>query len=102
MLLDKTPHTRVFKLSTGEEIIAKVTAITDTAFTIERPLQPMTTEAGVQLVPYMFLADPKKPMQLNKALVLMDTTPTEKLQATYESMISGIAVPAKPSIITGV
>ena len=102
MLLDKTPHTRVFKLATGEEIIAKVTSITDVSFTIERPLQPMTTEAGVQLVPYMFMADPKKPMQLNKALVIIDTIPTEKLQATYESIISGIAVPEKKAIITGV
>ena len=102
MLLDKTPHIRVFKLVTGEEIIAKVTATRDNTFEIEQPRQPMTTEAGVQLVPYMFMIDPKKPLSLNRDLVIMDSEPTEKVKATYESIITGIAVLAKPSIITGV
>ena len=100
MLKQNTPYIRVFKLVTSEEIIARVSEETESYYMIERPLQPVQSDKGIRLVPYFFMADLEKASRLNKALVMIDASPPKDIESLYESVISGIALPTKSSIIT--
>lgn len=96
----QTPYIHVFKLSTTEEIIAKVTEETIGNYTITQPLQMVMGPKGPQFAPFMMLVNPEKSMNLNKSLVLADAPPMPELENQYESITTGIALPQKNSIIT--
>jgi hypothetical protein len=102
MLLQKkdTSYIRVFKLSTGEEIIAGVSEETSTAIMIKNPLQMVMGQRGPQFGPFMVMADPGKTISLNRSLIVATTTPLVELESQYESITTGIALPQKSSIIT--
>ena len=95
-----TPYIGVFKLSTGEEIIASVIDITSEAVTIKNPLTMAVGERGLQFAPFMIMADSSKPISVTRSLVVATTYPTTGLETQYESITSGIALPQKSSIIT--
>lgn len=103
MLLDKQkqlPYNTVMKLTTGEEIIAKVVEEDSDNFVIEKPLQMVIGAQGPQFAPFMMMADPDKKIPLAKRAVLVSAAPNPKLEEQYESLTSSIALPKKPSIIT--
>lgn len=103
MLLQKpkdTPYIGIFKLSTGEEIIATVTEDTPTVLTIKNPLCMVATQKGYQFAPLLMMADPGKPMSLNRSLIVVSTQAPTELEGQYESITTGIALPQKSSIIT--
>ncbi len=96
----KTPYTRVFKLSSGEEIIAKVVEEALGNYVITNPLTMVMGQKGFQFAPFMFMIDASKRMSISKSLVMADAEPTVELESYYESVTSGIALPQKSSIIT--
>jgi hypothetical protein len=99
-MLKDTSYIRVFKLSTGEEIIASVIEETTGAIMIKNPLQMVMGQRGPQFGPFMVMADPSKTISLNRALIVATTTPVTELEGQYESITTGIALPQKSSIIT--
>jgi hypothetical protein len=102
MLVQKkeASYIRVFKLSTGEEIIAGVIEETTAAIMIKHPLQMVMGQKGPQFAPFMMMADPGKTVSLNRSLIVATTTPVVELEGQYESITTGIALPQKSSIIT--
>lgn len=96
-----TPYIYTFKLSTGEEVIARVEREDDTAFYISKPMQLVMGPNGPQLAPAVLMFDQKKSLRLNKALVLIDGPCMAEVEGQYESLVTGIALPQKSSIITG-
>lgn len=103
MLLEKqkdTPYIGIFKLSTGEEIITQVISYTPTDYTIKNPLCMVATAQGYQFAPVLIMAEPGKPIELDKSLTVMRGFPGIELEGQYESALSGIALPKKSSIIT--
>jgi hypothetical protein len=101
MLLDKQktmPYIGIFKMPTGEEVIAKVTADTDTYYSVKNPLCMVASQKGYQFAPYLLMADPEKPINIPKPIITAD--PVAELAGQYESVVSGIALPQKSSIIT--
>ena len=91
----------VFKLKSGEEIIAKYDE-TDTGYTIYKPMKmaQMMTPNGPQqtLVPWtqMFLIE-QCPLDVDDVFALGE--PPEQVAAVYTQSTTGIAVAAKPGIV---
>lgn len=102
MLLEKPrsfPCVMVFKLSTGEEIIANVTEDKSTTYLIEKPLQMAMGQQGPQFAPFIMMGDMDKAMPLNKALLVAWTDANPKIEEQYRTVTSTIALPKKQSII---
>ena len=94
------PYIHTFKLSTGEEIVAKVIGEDLSSYHIEKPMQLVMGQVGPQLAPAVLMFDQKKKLNLSKTLVLIDGPTMPELEGQYESLVSGIALPQKSSIIT--
>ena len=94
-----TPYIAVFKIHTGEEFIASVIEENSTHFIIKNPLCLVPTATGMQFAPLLMMGDSSKPIELNKPVVAT-TVPTGDLEANYESITTGIALPKKSAIIT--
>lgn len=103
MLLQKqreTPYIHVFKISSGEELIAKVTKEDEDGYTIDHPLTMAMGQRGLQFAPFMVMVDPDKSLVLRRDKVVADAAPLKELESQYESITTGIALPQKSSIIT--
>jgi len=103
-MLEKTSHTPpyivVFKLLSGEEIIVTVKNILSTAYEIKNPLMMVMGQRGPQFAPFMIMDNPTKSITLYKSSIMAGVLPTPELESQYESIVSGIALPQKSSIIT--
>src|ERR1035437_5241503 len=95
-----TPYIGVFKLSTGEEIIATVVENTTTSLIVKNPLCMVPTQKGFQFAPLMMMAEPGKNITLNLTTIVAATQPALELEGHYESVTTGIALPQKSKIIT--
>lgn len=84
------PYISVFKIQTGEEFIAKITAETMMNFTISKPLCMVPTEKGLQFAPLLMMGDLDKPVTLNKTNVVATVPPQAKLETAYEEATSPI------------
>ena len=94
------PAVLVYKLQTGEEIIANTLSEGSDVFSIEKPLQMVIGADGrPQFGAFVVMADLDKQMPLSKISVIIQTTPNPKIEEQYLSLTSTIAVPKKPSII---
>lgn len=103
MLLQKQtpPYIWVFKLVSGEEVIAKVIEEDERNYKIEKPLQMGMTQRGFQFAPVVLMMDPDKPLSLPKEKILLQGPPVSELESQYESATTGIALPKKSAIVTG-
>ena len=102
MFIDKKefPYIQSFKLSTGEEIVAKVTGQDLATYHIEKPMQLVMGPNGPQLAPAVLMFDQKKKLNLSKSLVLIEGPTMPEIEGQYESLVTGIALPQKNSIIS--
>ena len=96
----KTPYIGILKLATGEEIITTVSEDTLTSMIVKNPLCMVATDRGFQFAPFMMMADASKDITINRSSVVATTVPTPELEGQYESVVTGIALPKKSSIIT--
>ncbi len=103
MLLQKqktVPYIHIFKLDTGEEVIAKVIEDNSSNFMIDKPLQMGMGAQGLRFAPYMLMVDQDNPVTLYKTKIVSDAPPASGIEAQYEQLTSNIALPQKSSIIT--
>lgn len=92
LIENKQPYIHVFKLTTGEEIIARVVASDDNYMQVEKPLQMMIGPKGPQFAPFMFMAHQDKPVSVNKTNVVAESSPANELEMQYLTAITGIAL----------
>lgn len=87
------------KIISGEEIVAKVTNISDSTFTITEPVAVAPSPQGMGLIPAMFTAAPGTEITVNKASVayfgLTDTTVKNK----YIEATTGLKLPEKRLVL---
>jgi hypothetical protein len=57
------------KLTSGEEIVAKLAAETDSHYKLSRPMVIGMGERGPGLMPYLFTVNPEKEVKLSKITV---------------------------------
>ena len=90
-----------FKISSGEELVAKLVSITSTDFILNRPLALGMGPQGPVFAPYMVTVDFKKEdLTLSKNHVVAVSKTQETLKNSYIQSVTGIAVPQKPGIVT--
>jgi hypothetical protein len=84
------------KLANGEELVGKLTNISDTEVTLTRPLvftlNPQNGSA--MLVPWLMSVDPRnaQPISINRANVLAITKTIKEISNNYTQATTGIAV----------
>ena len=92
------PYVGIFKLNTGEEIIATVIEEDSSSYTVKDPLCMVATQKGYQFAPLLMMADSKKGITIPKPVIT--ACPATELEGQYESVTTGIALPQKSSIIS--
>jgi hypothetical protein len=60
-----------FKLTSGEEVVAKLVEETETYYKLSRPMVLSMTQQGVGMMPYLFTVHPDTEVKLNKATITM-------------------------------
>jgi len=81
-----------FKLTNGEEILAKLVDSDMATYTISKPVTIMAQQQGLQFVQGFFTANQDKNITLNKSAVIMSATPAEEVVNSYTEATTGIAL----------
>jgi hypothetical protein len=95
----KIGETYTFKLTSGEEVVGKVTEIQDHMVSLKDPVSVAPGPQGLGLMQSMFTADPKAPARLNINNVTIFALTDESVKAKYIEATSGIVVPEKKLIL---
>lgn len=88
-----------FKLSSGEELIAKVLKSETNNIVIEEPVSVAPGPQGMGLVPSLFTADPKAVTRLNTSVIAVVAKTDESVTVKYLEATTGIKVPEKKLIL---
>jgi hypothetical protein len=60
-----------FKLTSGEEVVAKLVEETETYYKLSRPMVLSMSPQGVGMMPYLFTVHPDTDVKLNKTTITM-------------------------------
>jgi hypothetical protein len=88
-----------FKLNSGEEMIAKVTAIVGTEVKLQDPVSVAPGPQGMGLVPSLFTADPTQSSTLNMNCVAIYSFTDDNVRMKYIEATTGIKVPEKKILV---
>ena len=88
-----------FKLSSGEELIAKVEFVNGEFLTISEPVSIAPTQQGMQMIPSMFTADPKAGARLNTSSVAICAPTDDSVKMKYIEATTGIKLPDKKIVL---
>jgi hypothetical protein len=78
------------KLTSGEEIIAKLTEETDAHYKLSRPMVIGMGQQGPGLMPYLFTVNPDKEVKLFKTTVTMAEATDDAFAKQFLESTSGI------------
>jgi hypothetical protein len=95
MLIDKgmSPGEVVtLKLTSGEELIARLVEDSATYYRLSKPMVLSMTSKGIGMVPYLFTVDPDKEINLNKATVTVIINSDKQFSDQYMQGTTGIAL----------
>ena len=95
----KVGEVYTFKLTSGEEVIAKVTAIEGQHLLLHDPVSVAPGPQGMGLIQSLFTADPKDPARLNPDNVTIFALTDSGVKAKYIEATTGIVVPDKKLIL---
>lgn len=93
MLIDKgvSPGEVVtLKLSSGEELVAKLVEESSAGYKISKPLVLSMSSQGVGMVPYLFTGNPDKDLTLKQNSVTVITTTEKQFADQYIQGTTGI------------
>lgn len=79
-----------FKLSSGEELIAKLLEETMTHYIVSRPLVIAMSPQGPALMPYLFTVHPDKELSISKGLVVVIADSEKQFADQYIQGTTGI------------
>lgn len=88
-----------FKISSGEEVIAKVTSADSVWIKIEHPVSVAPGPQGMGLVPSMFTGNAEEEICLNLALVSMYAVTDDSVKSKYIEATTGLRLPDKKLIL---
>ena len=79
-----------FKLSSGEELVAKLTGETDSHYKLSKPMVIGMGAKGPGLMPYLFTVHPDKEVKLQKSTVTVAEATDEAFAKQFLQTTSGI------------
>ena len=93
--------TYTIKLTSGEELIAKVTDIQigPNTITITDPVSIAPAQNGMQMIPSMFTAEPGSIVTLNTNSVTMYAETEDTVKMKYIEATTGIKIPDKKIVM---
>jgi hypothetical protein len=90
---------KIIKLTTGEEIIGKVTESLDGSYNIKDPVTiGMVERNQIGFIGYMPYADLKEGLNVGKERIMFVVPIDSKLEAEYNAMFSNLIVPPKKGL----
>ena len=92
-------ETYTFKLTSGEEVIGKVTEVEEHLVLLKDPVSVAPGPQGLGLMQSMFTANPKDPARLNINNVTIYALTDESVKAKYIEATTGLVVPDKKIIM---
>lgn len=95
MLIDKgvsVGEVLTLKLTSGEEIVAKLTEETDTYYKLSKPMVIGMGQKGPGLMPYLFTVSPDKDVKLLKQTVTVAEATDEVFAKQFLESTTGIAL----------
>jgi hypothetical protein len=92
-------ETYTFKLTSGEEVIGKVTEVEEHLVSLKDPVSVAPGPQGLGLMQSMFTANPKDPARLNINNVTIFALTDESVKAKYIEATTGLVVPDKKLIL---
>ena len=95
MLIDKgvtEGEVVTLKLSTGEELIAKLIEDGALYYKLSKPMVLSMTQKGVGMMPYLFTVNPEKEIKLFKTNVVVMEATDKDFAAAYTQQTTGIAL----------
>jgi hypothetical protein len=95
MLIDKgvsAGEVITLKLTSGEEIVAKLAEETPTHYKLNRPMVIGMGERGPGLMPYLFTVNPEKEVKLLKTTVTVVEATDEVFAKQFVQSTTGIAL----------
>jgi hypothetical protein len=90
-----------FKMSSGEEVIAKVVELQSNHITVKDPVSVAPGPQGMGLIPSLFTADHDKTISLNTNNVVLFGTTESAIRSKYIEATTGIATPTQKKVILG-
>lgn len=93
MLIDKglsAGEVITLKLTSGEEIVAKLVAENDFYYKLSKPMVIGMGQHGPGLMPYLFTVDPDKEIKLQKHTITVAEASDEKFAKQFLEQTSGI------------
>lgn len=95
-MLIETPYkegdTVSFKLSSGEEIVARLEKEDDKSYTLKKPMVLVAQQQGLGLAPFMFSVNPDGKFVLQASSVSCVAKTQDEIAKQYMSQTSGIAM----------
>ena len=88
-----------FKLSSGEEMVAKVLNTSDSFIEISEPVSIAPNQQGLGMVPSLFTSDMSGKFMLNTSTVAMYATTGEQIKMKYIEATTGLVVPEKKILV---
>lgn len=95
MLIDKgvtEGEVVTLKLSTGEELIAKLIEDGALYYKLSKPMVLSMTQKGVGMMPYLFTVNPEKEIKLFKTNVVVMEVTDKDFATAYTQQTTGIAL----------
>lgn len=89
-----------FKLVTGDEVVARISAEDADGFVVEKPCTVMPSPQGMGLIQSLFTADTEKKIALRHDHVIMHAPSIDAMQKHYIKTTTGIEPVTRGSIIT--
>lgn len=89
-----------FKLTTGDEIVARIVDAGPNGFEIAKPCTVMPGPQGMGLIQSLFTADADVSVVLQKEHVIMHAPSIDQMQKHYIKTTTGIEPVTRGSIIT--
>jgi len=93
MLIDKgvsVGEVITFKLTSGEELVAKLTEETDSFYKLSHPQVIGMGPSGPGLMPYLFTVSPDKEIKLSKVTVTVAEATDQQFAKQFLESTSGI------------
>ncbi len=88
----KNGDTVSLKLSSGEEIVARLESEDDNHYTLRKPMVLIAQEKGLGLAPYMFSVNPDNKFMMRTASVSCVSKTQDEISKQYVATTSGIAI----------
>lgn len=82
--------TVTLKITTGEEVVARLSEIKADSYLLSKPLVVMATQQGIGLGPFSFTVNPEAKIPVNKSQVVFITKTDTEMAKQYIASTTGI------------